>query len=33
VEESKYPEFLQKRCEKYREMGYLITTMRREKFA
>ncbi|MGD8113105.1 GNAT family N-acetyltransferase [Vibrio sp. TRT 17S01] len=33
VEESQYPEFLQKRCEKYREMGYLITTMRREKFA
>jgi len=33
VEESQYPEFLQQRCEKYREMGYSITTMRREKFA
>lgn len=31
VEESQYPEFLQQRCEKYREMGYAITTMRREK--
>ncbi|EPF2931174.1 GNAT family N-acetyltransferase [Vibrio navarrensis] len=33
VEESQYPEFLQQRCKKYREMGYSITTMRREKFA
>ncbi|ELA8088818.1 GNAT family N-acetyltransferase [Vibrio parahaemolyticus] len=33
VEESQYPEFLQQRCEKYREMGYSITTMRRKKFA
>ncbi|AUI88326.1 GNAT family N-acetyltransferase [Vibrio azureus] len=31
VEESQYPEFLQQRCEKDREMGYSITTMRREK--
>ncbi|WP_240457377.1 GNAT family N-acetyltransferase [Vibrio neptunius] len=31
IEESQYPEFLQQRCRKYREMGHTITTMRRDK--
>lgn len=33
VSENEYPEFLQVRCKQYRELGYSISAMRREKLA
>ena len=33
VPENTYPDFLVRRCQKYREAGYIITTMYREKSA